>query len=48
MAIFGDHTIKFKTAVIEHVRVNERDEGTLCDFWNKSIVAPNRECKIET
>ena len=48
LAIFGDHTVEFQTAVTEHVRLNERDEGALCDFWNKSIVAPNCECKIET
>ena len=48
LAIFGDHTIESETAVIEHVRVNERDKGALCDFWNKSNVAPNRECKKET
>ena len=48
LAIFGDHTIESKTAVIEHVRVTERDKGALCDFWNKSNVAPNRECKKET
>ena len=45
LAIFGDHTIESETAVIEHVRVTERDKGALCDFWNKSNVAPNRECK---
>ena len=45
LAIFGDHTIESKTAVIEHVCVTERDRGALYDFWNKSNVAPNRECK---
>ena len=45
LAIFGDHTIESETAVIEHVCVTERDKGALCDFWNKSNVAPNRECK---
>ena len=48
LAIFGDHTVYVETAATEHVWVNGRSGGALCDFWNRSIVAPNRKCKIET
>ena len=48
LASFGDHTVDWGKAVIEHVWVNGRDECALCDFWIKSCVAPNRECKIDT
>ena len=48
LAISGDHTVYVETAATEHVWTKGRTEGSLCDFWDRSIVAPNRKCKIKT